>query len=356
MIMLQMYKYYSTFVANTWKKNREKRNKMRELLFIRENIGKWREVEDVVEDVGTASPDRLADIYTDLTADLAFAQTHYPESRITAYLNNLALTLHTRLYRNRRERWGRMVTFWTREVPDVMWNARRLLLVSFLIFMVSVLVGVISTLGDSSFPRLILGDGYIDMTIANIDKGTPMGVYGSMDETPMFLQITLNNIMVSFNIFVSGLLTSIASGFMLFQNGIMVGAFDTFFHQQGMLGESLLATMLHGTLELSAIIIAGAGGLAMGNGWLFPGTYSRLASFQRGARRGLKIVVGTVPVFVVAGFIETFITRHTNMGDGRRIAIIVLSAVFVIGYFIVLPYYRNHHAKRNTKDSVLPRP
>ena len=51
--------------------------------------------------------------------------------------------------------------------------------------------------------------------------------------------------------------------------------------------------MLHGTLELSAIIVAGAAGLAIGNGWLFPGTYSRLVSFQRGAKRGMKIVVGT---------------------------------------------------------------
>src|SRR3712207_9171018 len=81
-------------------------------------------------------------------------------------------------------------------------------------------------------------------------------------------------------------------GLLLFRNGIMVGCFDTFFFQQGLLGESLMATMLHGTLELSSIVVAGAAGLAMGNGWLFPGTYSRLASFQRSARRGMKIEVG----------------------------------------------------------------
>ena len=325
---------------------------MKEILFIRNNIDKWRSVEELIDNVNFEMPDRLAEAYTDLTADLAFAQTHYPHSRITIYLNNLSSSLHNELYRNKREKWSRVLTFWTQEVPDVMWKERRLLLISFLIFMVSVLIGVLSTLGDSSFPRLILGDGYMDMTLENIAKGKPMGVYGSEEESVMFLGITLNNIMVSFNIFVSGVLTSFMPGYQLFQNGIMVGCFDTFFYQHGLLGESLLATMLHGTLELSAIVVAGAAGLAMGNGWLFPGTYSRIVSFQRGAKRGMKIVVGTVPLFILAGFIESFITRHTEINDFVRLTVILLSLCFVIFYFIYLPYKRNHykHASRKTKD------
>ena len=325
---------------------------MKEILFIRNNIDKWRSVEELIDNVNFEMPDRLAEAYIDLTADLAFAQTHYPHSRITIYLNNLSSSLHNELYRNKREKWSRVLTFWTQEVPDVMWKERRLLLISFLIFMVSVLIGVLSTLGDASFPRLILGDGYMDMTLENIAKGKPMGVYGSEEESVMFLGITLNNIMVSFNIFVSGVLTSFMPGYQLFQNGIMIGCFDTFFYQHGLLGESLLATMLHGTLELSAIVVAGAAGLAMGNGWLFPGTYSRIVSFQRGAKRGMKIVVGTVPLFVLAGFIESFITRHTEINDFVRLTVILLSLCFVIFYFIYLPYKRNHykHASRKTKD------
>ena len=62
---------------------------MKEVQFIRRNIEKWRNVEQAVSAASTQSPDTLADVYTDLTADLAFAQTHYPESRITEYLNDL---------------------------------------------------------------------------------------------------------------------------------------------------------------------------------------------------------------------------------------------------------------------------
>lgn len=318
---------------------------MKEVQFIRRNIDRWRETEEVVDNAAAQSPDVLADAYVELTSDLAFSRSHYPNSRITIYLNNLASALHNEIYRNKRENWSRVITFWTREVPDVMWEARRLLLASFLIFMVSVLIGVVSTLGDSEFPRVILGDYYVDMTLDNIKKGTPMAVYDGDAETSMFLGITINNIRVSFYAFVSGVLTSFMPAFLLLQNGIMFGSFETFFYQHGLLGESLLAVMLHGTLELSSIVVAGAAGLAIGNGWLFPGTYSRIVSFRRGAKRGLKIVVGTVPLFVLAGFIESFVTRHTDIGDIFRLTVIALSALFVIGYFVVLPYLRNRKPK-----------
>lgn len=126
----------------------------------------------------------------------------------------------------------------------------------------------------------------------------------------------------------------------------MLGCFETFFAQHALLTESLLAVFMHGTLEISAIIVAGAAGLALGNSWLFPGTYSRFYAFRRGARRGLKIVVGTVPVFIVAGFIEGYVTRHTEMNDMLRLSFILLSLAFVICYYVVWPYFKN----RNNTD------
>ena len=129
---------------------------------------------------------------------------------------------------------------------------------------------------------------------------------------------------------------------MLLYNGILIGAFQTFFYQLGLLWESSLAIWLHGTLEIWAIIVAGAAGLALGNGWLFPGTYSRLESFKRGAKKGLKIVVGTVPVFIMAGFIEGFITRHTGLPDTLRLGFILLSLSFILFYYIYLPNRKKH--------------
>ena len=79
---------------------------------------------------------------------------------------NLASALHNEIYRNKREKWSRIITFWTREVPQTMYDARRELLTSFIIFIVSVLIGVISAANDPNFVRLILGNGYVDMTYA----------------------------------------------------------------------------------------------------------------------------------------------------------------------------------------------
>lgn len=323
---------------------------MKEVTFIRQNLDKWRGYETTVEST-LSTPDELADAYIDITSDLAFSQTHYPKSRITLYLNNLASAIHHRIYRNKRERWSRIVTFWTREMPQIMWHARKELCISFLIFVVSALVGALSQWLDPDFSRLILGNSYVDMTLQNIENGTPMAVYGSGSEGTMFFGITINNIMVSFRAFASGLLTSFATGLLLFCNGVMIGAFQTFFAQHGLLWDSFLAVWLHGTIEISAIIVAGAAGIAMGNGWLFPSTYGRLYSFRRGAMKGLKIVIGTVPLFCVAGFIESFLTRHTEFPDAFRLTVILLSAIFIVYYYIVLPYLNNHnHATDSNKD------
>ena len=313
---------------------------MKEVAFIRQNIDKWRDTEVLLKTLSTQTPDELADAYVEVTSDLAFSQSHYPKSRITLYLNGLASSLHQAIYRNRRERWTRIITFWTREVPATIWRERRCLLASFLIFTVSVAIGAVSQWHDTEFARLILGDGYVDMTLENIRNGTPMAVYNGSKELPMFFGITMNNIYVSFLIFAGGVLTSFMTGYLLMQNGIMLGAFQAFFFQHGIYADSLLAVWLHGTLEISAVIVAGAGGLAIGNGWLFPGTYPRMMSFRMGARRGLKIVVGTVPLFVVAGFIESFFTRHTEWNNVLRLAVILCSLTFVVGYYIYLPYKR----------------
>ncbi len=310
---------------------------MKEILFIRQNVQQWQSIENIAEDPSAYSPDDVAGAYLRVTTDLAFAQTHYPTSRITVYLNDLASVLHNSLYRRRHERHSRIITFWTQEVPLTMWEARHLLLASFIIMALSVLVGVISQMSDTDFCRIILGDWYMDETLENIRKGTPFAIYDSDSVGNMLFSITINNIMVAARIFAMGVLTSFFTGIMLIYNGVMLGCFETFFAQQHLLGPSLLAVMLHGTIEISSIVVAGAAGLAMGNAWLLPGSYSRIESFKRGAKRGLKIFVGTVPLFVVAGFIESVCTRHTHVPDAIRLAFILLSAAFVLFYFVIYP-------------------
>ena len=315
---------------------------MKEISFIRQNIEKWRALESVVDTASKQDPGRLSDAYMEITTDLSFSRSHYPRSRITMYLNNLASALHNYLYKNKKESRSRIWNFWKTEVPLVMYDSRKELLYSFLIFIISAAIGCLSTVHDDMFARLILSNGYVDMTLQNIEDGNPMAVYDSMSPVSMFFMIVFNNVRVSFIVFIFGILTAFGTGYVLLYNGIMIGTFQTFCYQQHIGMESLMAIWLHGTLEISAIIIAGAGGLALGSGWLFPGTYSRGYAFRRGAIRGLKIVVGVVPILVIAGFIESFLTRYTSASNILRGGFILLSLVFVIYYYIYLPKRLSH--------------
>lgn len=316
---------------------------MRESVFIKQNIDKWRYYEYMISRGQYESPAHKADIYVDVSSDLAFAQSHYPKAEITNYLNSLTVKLHNEIYSEKHENWRRIFSFWTREVPLTIWHERKYLLIAFAVFIISALIGVFSTIYDHDFPRLIMGDGYIEMTLDNIKKGLPMNVYASDSEIQSFLAIMFNNVRVAFLAFIFGIFTSFAVGYFMFSNGVMLGAFFTFLYQQGVLAQSWTAVMLHGTLELSVIVIAGAAGIAFGNGWLFPGTYSRTTALKLSAKRGLKIVVSTVPIFIIAAFIEGFLTRHFEWTMAFKLFMIVASAIFILFYYIVYPYWLSHN-------------
>jgi uncharacterized membrane protein SpoIIM required for sporulation len=319
---------------------------MRETAFVKQNTSRWQQFEEMLAGREATNPDLLADLFVQLTDDLAYARTHYPNSQTTLYLNNLTAKVHQSIYRNKKEDRGRIWRFWKYELPMEMYAARKQLLYSFLIFAAAALIGCVSAAHDDRFVRLIMGDGYVDMTLENIEKGDPMGVYKQEGETLMFLGITINNVYVSFITFLWGganggipwfLLLSFGTGFSLLRNGIMLGSFQYFFYQKGLLWESALTIWIHGTLEISAIVIAGCAGIVMGNAVFFPGTYTRFESFKQGAVRGMKIIIGLVPVFITAGFLEGFVTRHTEMPTILKLAIILTSAFFVVYYFIIYP-------------------
>ncbi|MFP4090802.1 MAG: stage II sporulation protein M [Cyclobacteriaceae bacterium] len=323
---------------------------MREAAFVRQNEKKWEALEQaIVSGKALLKPDALADYFIQLTDDLGYAKTHYPNSNTTVYLNNLTAKVHQAIYRNKKEDKGRLLRFWRYELPQVMYESRKQLLYSFLIFLAACLIGAVSAAHDESFVRLILGDAYVNMTLENIDRGDPMAVYKSMGRSDMFFAITVNNIKVSLMAFAAGVVLSVGTGFILLQNGIMLGAFQYFFYQQGFLLPSFLTIWIHGTIEIASIIIAGAAGLVIGNSILFPGTYPRMYSFRKGAKRGLKIVVGLVPLFVMAGFLESYVTRLTDWHWALRLGIIMASAFFVLYYFIIYPHKLQQHDKRENE-------
>ena len=314
---------------------------MREAAFVKQNKEKWIAFEKAIALKLKTDPDTLADYYIHLTNDLSYARTYYPESKTLLYLNSLASQAHQKIYKNRKEDKNRIIQFWKIEFPLFFYQYQKTLLYSFLIFSAAVCIGIISVLNDVSFIRLILGDAYVNETINNIDQGDPTAIYKSGSEIGTFLGITINNIRVALFAYALGVITSIGTAYLLFRNGVMLGAFFTFFYTKDLLFEASKSVWLHGVIEISVIIVAGCAGLVMGNSILFPKTFSRRVSFMRGAKDGLKIVVSTIPFFIIAGFIESFITRYSNMPVWLAMTIIFSSLALVIYYYIIYPIILN---------------
>lgn len=310
---------------------------MQEVTFLKRGRKFWQETEQKLNSREELNPEELGSLYLRISDDLSYANTFYPGSRTADFLNSLAQRLHIKVYKNKKEDSDRFFRFWKTELPLIMYSTRKQLLYSLLLFIVSITIGALSAAYDLDFVRIILGDQYVDMTINNINTGDPLAVYKQANEMTMFLGITINNIYVSMLAFTMGIFLSIGTGYVMFQNGVMLGSFQYFFYDYGLLYKSFLVIYIHGTIELSAIIIAGAAGLTLGSSILFPGTFTRMESLKRGAKKGLKIVTGLIPFFIIAGFLEGFVTRYTEMPEYLSLPIITASFLLVIWYFVLYP-------------------
>ncbi|MBZ0327304.1 MAG: stage II sporulation protein M [Altibacter sp.] len=310
---------------------------MREAAFAKQNKDKWLRFESVLRNNVQIHPDELSALYIEITDHLSYAQTFYPKSNTLRYLNSLSVLAHQKIYKSKRESRSRFITFYTQEFPLFFSQYHKQLLIAFVTFALFSLIGAYSAATDGNFVRLILGDGYVNMTLDNIEKGDPMAVYKEMGEMNMFLGITINNIRVALLAFVFGLFLSLGTLFILMRNAIMLGSFQYFFYDQGLLWESARTIWIHGTIEISVIIVAGCAGLVVGNSILFPGTYTRLQSFVPGAKDGIKILMSTIPFFIIAGFLEGFVTRHTEMPDWLAILIIGGSLYLILFYYVLYP-------------------
>ena len=308
---------------------------MREAQFLKQNAEKWKQYEQELQ--VTIPTDTLASRFVELTDDLAYARTFYPKSNTEKYLNGLAALFHQKIYRNKKEKKNRIFWFWQYELPFLFKRYHKQFLYSFLLFVLFALMGALSAKYDDNFVRLILGDDYVNMTAENIDKGDPFGVYKQSGSLLMFVRIAFNNIMVSFYGYVLGITLSLGTVWLLLSNGLMMGSFQYYFISKGLGASFILVVFIHGTLELWSIIIAGAAGMILGNSILFPGTYTRMQSFLRGGKDGLKIVLGLMPLFITAAFFEGFVTRYTNMPLVVSISILAASVLFIVWYFIIYP-------------------
>jgi uncharacterized membrane protein SpoIIM required for sporulation len=317
---------------------------VKETQFIKQNKEKWNQFESHLNEPDIDGDD-LKNIFIQVTDDLSYARTFYNHRSVKVYLNELSQKFFTHIYKNRTGFWQTFKNFWLEDLPQMCYDERKTILISFIVLLLSICIGVFSSLHDKTFINTILGDDYVRMTKDNIAAGKPFNVYADEGQIDMFLSIGTNNLKACFVTFIFGLLFGIGSLGMLLYMGIMMGAFHTLFFQvsKQLFISSLLTVWLHGTIEISSLIISAAAGLSLSRGILFPGTFSRWQAFQLSGRKSVKMILGIFPFIVIAAFIESFITRYAETPALAKLLLIVASLILMIGYFV---WYPNRKAKK----------
>ncbi|WP_121966401.1 stage II sporulation protein M [Myroides sp. N17-2] len=311
---------------------------MREVAFIKYNKEKWNEFEQTLYSTSFHKPDYLADMYIQIMNDLSYAQTYYPKSKVTQYLNILAAQTYQKIYKTKRIEENRIVHFFKTEVPLIVYEYKNYLYFSVLLFVILVGIGFVSAHYDLEFIRLILGDHYVNLTLENIKNDDAMGIYKSGSNWGSFIGIAMNNLFVGLKFFVYGIFAGLGTLVYLLYNGIMVGAFQYMFIKENAFMDSFRGIWLHGAIEITGIIIEAFAGFVLGGSILFPKTYSRKHSFIIGFRNGFKIFIAMVPFILTAAFIEGFITRYAKeMPDVLNYLIIFGTFAIIIYYFFIYP-------------------
>lgn len=282
-------------------------------------------------------PDEMAADFTQLVDDLAYAKTFYPSGKVTGFINAEASKIYLNIYKNRKEESNRLTTFWKYDLPLTIRKHHKVVLFSFIFFTIFFVIGFFVSEKDEGIVRGILGDEYLDKTQENIDRGNPFGIYEHGNPILSWLSLMIHNIRVSLLMFASGIFCGVPSLYISIENSVMLGAFDQYFAAKGFGIDFWLVVFVHGTLEITGIILACAAGLVLGKSFLFPGTIRRIDAFKQGAKDGVKIMVGLLPVFALAAFFEGFITRLYNDISVLTTIIFSLSVLFVIWYFIIYP-------------------
>lgn len=325
---------------------------MREVAFIKQNKAKWLEIEQIVNGKIKKNPDDLSSLYINLINDLSFSQTYYPKSKTTVYLNFLSAQIFQKIYKTKRIEENRIRHFFTREVPLKVYEYRRYLYYAFVFFILFVGIGVISSVYDKDFAKLILGEGYLNQTLENIKKGDPTAIYGSGENWSTALMIIVNNLKVGAKLYIYGILGGVGTLYVLMQNSIMLGAFQFFFQTQNVLMESAKGIWLHGVFEIFGMVVEAMAGLILGASILFPKTFSRLESFKQGFRDSFKIYLSTVPFTIFAGIIEGFVTRYAQTMPLFLNIIIIFGTLSTIAfYYFIYPYLV---VKKLSPKSILP--
>ena len=243
----------------------------------------------------------LALLYRQTAADLSAALDDTSSAQLATYLNQLLGRAHNLIYLGRRPKARGIVTFYLETYPQMFRQTMRLILLVVSIFAVAMTAGWILTIHDPGFAHRLLGPEMMD----TIEK-RQMWTQPLVTVQPLAASsITTNNLTVAFTMFALGI-TVAGTLWMIVLNGLLLGVVGAATWRAGMALSLWSFVAPHGVLELPAIFIAAAAGLEISRGLLFPGRLPRRDSLAQAGGRASRLLLGVIPMLLVAGTIEGF--------------------------------------------------
>lgn len=311
--------------------------------FLESRLGKWKRLEDLTTRASRLRLSNLSgkevrefgQLYRRTAADLAIAREEVRDQRLVNYLNHLVGRAHGAIYRSESSGFGVFVTFLRYEFPAVFRKTFLYTLTAFLIFISSAAFASVACLVDEGFADRIAPQLRQDITnhhnwTESVNKANPLAS----------TSIQTNNITVTFIAFAGGVLAGIATVLVLIQNGLLLGMVLSLCFRYRF-WEVPIFVSAHGVIELTAIFIAGGAGLLIGKALLMPGDLRRIDALVENGRLAIKLILGCIPMLLIAGLIEGFISP-AHIPAAYKFSISAMSALLMAVYFLKAD-------RRNTK-------
>ena len=271
-------------------------------------------------------------MYRQTAADLSVVRDDPGAADLARYLNTLLGRAHNLVYAGGAAPRRGIIHFYTRVFPAVFRDTLPYTLTAFALFVAGFLGGAAITWGDPAFARLLLAAPMLD----TIERGE-MWTHPIVGIKPLASSaIATNNLSVSFAVFAGGILGGIGTVYMMLLNGVLIGVIGVACHRAGLSVALWSFVAPHGSLELPAIFIAGGAGLLLARGVLAPGFLSRRDALVEAAAVAVRLVLGVVPLLVVAGVIEGFLSP-TDVPPSTKFAVGASMFVLLAAYVSLVP-------------------
>jgi uncharacterized membrane protein SpoIIM required for sporulation len=246
----------------------------------------------------------LASLYRSVSADLARAKTHKLDPILTQDLQNLTSRSYVQVYQGaRHQEWQKVKDFYLSGFAQIVRETLPYTLLATVIFLIPALIAWWYAWLDPAFLPLLVPDELITM-VRDEHKLWMGSIIGQ--EPLASTNIMTNNLSVSFKAVAGGISAGLFTILILASNGLHIGAIAALVGQNQLAYPFWAFVLPHGSLELPAIFLSGGAGLLIAKGLLLPGRYRRLDSIKYYSAKAAKLVLGIIPMLVIAGIIEGF--------------------------------------------------